>query len=48
MPPPGVLLYPSKMFYPCVLPLMSTLDALYEGGRAAQKKLRVFYIVFSM
>jgi len=43
-----VLLYPSKMLYPLVLPLMSMFDALYEGGIAAQKKLRVFYTVFSM
>ena len=48
MPFPGILLYPSKMLYPGVLPLLSMFDALYEGGMAARKKLRVFYIVFAM
>ncbi|KAG2107577.1 OPT oligopeptide transporter protein-domain-containing protein [Suillus cothurnatus] len=43
----SILLYPSKMLYPGVLPLMSMFDALYEGGMAARKKLRVFYIVFA-
>ncbi|KAG2036131.1 OPT oligopeptide transporter protein-domain-containing protein [Suillus americanus] len=42
----SILLYPSKMLYPGVLPLLSMFDALYEGGMAARKKLRVFYIVF--
>jgi len=45
---PGVLLYPSKMLYPAVLPLLSIFDALYVGGMTARKKLRLFYIVFSM
>ncbi|KAG0707311.1 OPT oligopeptide transporter protein-domain-containing protein [Suillus ampliporus] len=44
----GILLYPSKMLYPGVLPLLSMFDALYEGGIAARKKLRVFYIVFAV
>ncbi|KAG1866764.1 OPT oligopeptide transporter protein-domain-containing protein [Suillus subluteus] len=43
----GILLYPSKMLYPGVLPLLSMFDALYEGGMTARKKLRVFYIVFT-
>lgn len=43
----SILLYPSKMLYPGVLPLLSMFDALYEGGMAARKKLRVFYIVFT-
>jgi hypothetical protein len=47
IPLPGTLLYPSKMLYPVVLPLLSMFDALYEGGMAARKKLRVFYIVFT-
>jgi hypothetical protein len=47
IPLPGTLLYPSKMLYPGVLPLLSMFDALYEGGMAARKKLRVFYIVFT-
>jgi hypothetical protein len=45
--PPGILLYPSKMLYPGVLPLLSMFDALYEGGMAARRKLRVFYMVFA-
>ncbi|KAH7913890.1 OPT oligopeptide transporter protein-domain-containing protein [Hygrophoropsis aurantiaca] len=44
----SVLLYPSKMLYPGVLPLLSMFDALYEGGLAARKKLKVFYIVFGI
>ncbi|KAG1732197.1 OPT oligopeptide transporter protein-domain-containing protein [Suillus paluster] len=43
----GILLYPTKMLYPGVLPLLSMFDALYEGGVAARKKLRVFYMVFA-
>ncbi|KAG1742849.1 OPT oligopeptide transporter protein-domain-containing protein [Suillus lakei] len=43
----SILLYPSKMLYPGVLPLLSMFDALYEGGMAARKKLRVFYFVFT-
>ncbi|OJA09369.1 hypothetical protein AZE42_08545 [Rhizopogon vesiculosus] len=48
LPLPGILLYPSKMLYPGVLPLLSMFDALYEGGMAARKKLRVFYFVFAI
>ncbi|OJA20503.1 hypothetical protein AZE42_11975 [Rhizopogon vesiculosus] len=44
----SILLYPSKMLYPGVLPLLSMFDALYEGGMAARKKLKVFYIVFAI
>lgn len=47
IPLPGILLYPSKMLYPTVLPLLSMFDALYEGGMEARKKLRVFYMVFA-
>ncbi|TFY74807.1 hypothetical protein EWM64_g9205 [Hericium alpestre] len=43
-----VLLYPSKMLYPSVLPMVSMFDALYnkvdDGGN--KKKLRMFYIGF--
>ncbi|EIW82938.1 OPT oligopeptide transporter [Coniophora puteana RWD-64-598 SS2] len=42
-----ILLYPSKMLYPGVLPLLSMFDALFEGGKAARKKLKVFYVVFA-
>ncbi|KAG1846054.1 OPT oligopeptide transporter protein-domain-containing protein [Suillus subalutaceus] len=41
----SILLYPSKMLYPGVLPLLSMFDALYEGGMASRKKLRVFSMV---
>ncbi|OAX33321.1 OPT superfamily oligopeptide transporter [Rhizopogon vinicolor AM-OR11-026] len=44
----SILLYPSKMLYPGVLPLLSMFDALYKGGMAARKKLKVFYIVFAI
>ncbi|EIW85092.1 OPT oligopeptide transporter [Coniophora puteana RWD-64-598 SS2] len=40
------LLYPSKMLYPAVLPLISMFDALYLDGAVARKKLKVFYICF--
>ncbi|KAG2106875.1 OPT oligopeptide transporter protein-domain-containing protein [Suillus cothurnatus] len=43
----GILLYPSKMLYPGVLPLLSMFDALYEGGMASRKKLRVFSMVLA-
>ncbi|KAI9452352.1 OPT oligopeptide transporter protein-domain-containing protein [Lactarius psammicola] len=46
-----ILLYPSKMLYPVVLPLVSMLDALYrEGGTRKsndnKKRLKLFYIAF--
>ncbi|KIJ61351.1 hypothetical protein HYDPIDRAFT_116119 [Hydnomerulius pinastri MD-312] len=44
----SILLYPSKMLYPGVLPLISMFDALYEGGNAARRKLKVFYLVFGI
>ncbi|KAG2157254.1 OPT oligopeptide transporter protein-domain-containing protein [Suillus clintonianus] len=43
----GILLYPSKMLYPGVLPLLSMFDALYRDGSEARRKLKVFYIVFT-
>ncbi|KZP11804.1 OPT superfamily oligopeptide transporter [Athelia psychrophila] len=42
-----VLLYPSKMLYPGVLPLVSMFDALFKDGANATKKLRLFYIAFA-
>ena len=39
-----VLLYPSKMLYPGVLPLVSMFDAFFHDGANATKKLRLFYI----
>lgn len=39
-----ILLYPSKMLYPGVLPLVSMFDALFKDGSNATKKLRLFYI----
>ncbi|KAG2060361.1 OPT superfamily oligopeptide transporter [Suillus hirtellus] len=44
----GILLYPSKMLYPVVLPLLSMLDAFYRDGIGARRKLKVFYFVFSV
>jgi hypothetical protein len=41
-----MLLYPSKMLYPGVLPLISMFDAFFNSGSAARKKLRLFYIAF--
>ncbi|KAG1830315.1 OPT oligopeptide transporter protein-domain-containing protein [Suillus variegatus] len=43
----GILLYPSKMLYPVVLPLLSMLDAFYRDGIEARRKLKVFYFVFT-
>ncbi|KAJ7707539.1 OPT oligopeptide transporter protein-domain-containing protein [Mycena rosella] len=43
-----VLLYPSKMLYPGVLPLVSMFDALYRDAVGAQKKLRLFWIAFTV
>lgn len=43
----GILLYPSKMLYPGVLPLLSMFDALYRDGFEARRKLKVFYVVFT-
>lgn len=42
----SVLLYPSKMLYPGVLPLVSMFDALYKDAAGASKKLRLFWIAF--
>ncbi|KAI0256212.1 OPT oligopeptide transporter [Lactifluus subvellereus] len=46
-----ILLYPSKMLYPGVLPLVSMFDALYQNGTARhsdgnKKRLKLFYIAF--
>ncbi|KAH9481332.1 Oligopeptide transporter 5 [Psilocybe cubensis] len=42
----NVLLYPSKMLYPGVLPLVSMFDALFKDVAGSQKKLRLFWIAF--
>jgi len=42
----GVLLYPSKMLYPGVLPLVSMFDALFKDSTGAKKKVRLFWIAF--
>ncbi|KZV70159.1 OPT superfamily oligopeptide transporter [Peniophora sp. CONT] len=44
----NVLLYPSKMLYPTILPLTSMLDAFFAKGaeQTNKKKLRLFYWVF--
>ena len=41
-----MLLYPSKMLYPGVLPLTSMLDALFKDAAGAQRKLKLFWIAF--
>ncbi|GLB40284.1 putative oligopeptide transporter [Lyophyllum shimeji] len=41
----SVLLDPSKMLYPEVLPLASMFDALYKDAAWPKKRLRVFWIV---
>jgi hypothetical protein len=46
LPRPGTLLYPTKMLYPGVLPLVSTMEALFKDAKQASKKLRVFYLGF--
>ncbi|KIM40535.1 hypothetical protein M413DRAFT_72764 [Hebeloma cylindrosporum] len=43
----SVLLYPSKMLYPVVIPLISMFDALFKDASGTQKKLRLFWIAFS-
>ncbi|KAJ7650113.1 OPT oligopeptide transporter protein-domain-containing protein [Roridomyces roridus] len=43
-----VLLYPSKMLYPGVLPLVAMFDALYKDAEGAKKKLRLFWIAFTV
>lgn len=43
----AVLLYPSKMLYPGVLPLVSMFDALYKDAESAGRKLKLFWIVFA-
>ncbi|KZS98527.1 OPT oligopeptide transporter [Sistotremastrum niveocremeum HHB9708] len=43
----SVLLYPSKMLYPGVLPLISMFDAFYQPGNNNKKKLKFFWIVFA-
>ncbi|KAH8992871.1 OPT oligopeptide transporter [Lactarius hatsudake] len=47
-----ILLYPSKMLYPVVLPLASMFDAFYQEGSTRQsegnkQRLKLFYVAFS-
>jgi hypothetical protein len=47
----AVLLYPSKMLYPGVLPLVSMFDAFYREGSTRhsegnKKRLKLFYVAF--
>lgn len=44
--PPAILLYPSKMLYPGVLPLISMFDAFFKDSSNSRKKLRLFYVAF--
>ncbi|KAJ7592901.1 OPT oligopeptide transporter protein-domain-containing protein [Mycena floridula] len=43
-----VLLYPSKMLYPTVIPLVSMFDALFRDTQSAGRKLKIFWIVFGV
>ncbi|KAG9318820.1 OPT oligopeptide transporter protein-domain-containing protein [Chiua virens] len=43
-----ILLYPSKMLYPSVLPLISMFDAFFRDGANNRRRLQVFYIVFGV
>jgi hypothetical protein len=43
----AILLYPSKMLYPGILPLVSMFDALFKDAAAAQRKLKLFWMPFS-
>ena len=42
----AILLYPSKMLYPGILPLVSMFDTLFKDAAAAQRKLKIFWIAF--
>jgi hypothetical protein len=47
----AILVYPSKMLYPDVLPLVSMLDALHNKSSTSQfeynqKRLKLCYIAF--
>lgn len=42
----SVLLYPTKMLYPGVLPLISMFDAFYKDGANNRKRLKLFWIAF--
>jgi hypothetical protein len=47
----AILVYPSKMLYPNVLPLLSMLDALHNNTTIGQfeynqKRLKLLYIAF--
>jgi hypothetical protein len=47
----AVLVYPSKMLYPNVLPLVSMLDAFHAKANASQlecnkNRLKLFYLAF--
>ncbi|KNZ81750.1 hypothetical protein J132_10028 [Termitomyces sp. J132] len=43
-----VLLYPSKMLYPGILPLASMLDTFFKDAAGIKKKFRIFWIVFGV
>ncbi|KAF9036163.1 OPT oligopeptide transporter [Panaeolus papilionaceus] len=43
----SILLYPSKMLYPGVLPLVSMFDALFKDAGESKKKIRLFWIAFA-
>ncbi|KAI0266365.1 OPT oligopeptide transporter protein-domain-containing protein [Gloeopeniophorella convolvens] len=43
-----VLLYPTKMLYPGVLPLISMFDAFFKDKSGNAKRLRLFYVAFTV
>ncbi|KAG6331947.1 hypothetical protein ID866_7144 [Astraeus odoratus] len=42
----SILVHPSKMLYPTTIPMISMLDAFFQDGKAAQRRLRIFYMTF--
>lgn len=47
----AILVYPSKMLYPSIIPLVSMLNAFHNKPSASQyevnkKRLRIFYFAF--
>lgn len=49
----AILVYPSKMLYPSIIPLVSVLNAFHDNNKSSgsqyeynKKRLRIFYFVF--
>lgn len=43
----SILLYPSTMLYPTIIPLIAMFDAFFRSENTARRKLRVFYMAFT-